>query len=203
MLCIAQTLYGAAKNADGTSSTQEMTYAAMPAGYEIAPDDISGIARYVIAPYNWDIYRVCTRDTCYGTRYYGEDAGSVKDSARKWETNGAGAYRIKSGEANWYRLLIRKACAPDSAARPPPSPPSPGPLTAPITCLSDATHVTFVGYTYKVRSHAASLEDVRAPAHCPGHALNMPLDGGRVCCASRRRSMAPRRMRMVPPARRR
>ena len=110
VLCVAQTLYAAAKDASGTSSAQEKTYAQMPAGYEIAPSDDAGIAMHVIAPYRWDVYRLCTLDKCYATLYYGSSAGTVKDSTGKWETNGAGEYRIGSLHNDWYRLLIRSPC---------------------------------------------------------------------------------------------
>ena len=99
-----RTLLEADVNGNGKSSSAEQTYTTMPAGFEVAPDD-QDIVDNVIAPYYWDVWRLCTESKAWATKHYGTSAGIVKNSTTMWETNGD-EYRIISG-SSYYRLLIR------------------------------------------------------------------------------------------------
>ena len=83
----------------------EQTAAPMPDGFEVAPDS-EDIVQNVIAPYYWDIWRLCTENKCWATKNYGASAGVVKDNLRNWEQVENGDYRVKPGN-DYYRLLIR------------------------------------------------------------------------------------------------
>ena len=104
---IYRTLLDADVNGNGKSTSAEQTYTTMPAGYSVAPDD-QDIVDNVIAPYKWDVWRLCTESKAWGTLHYeayNNTAGGLKNSTKMWEKNG-GDYRIISG-SSYYRLLIR------------------------------------------------------------------------------------------------
>ena len=104
---IYRTLLGADVNGTGQSSGAEQTYTSMPEGFEVAPDN-QDIVDNVIAPYKWDIWRICTESKAWGTLHYeayNNTAGGLKNSTKMWEKNG-NDYRIISG-SSYYRLLIR------------------------------------------------------------------------------------------------
>ena len=100
-----RTLLDADVNGTGQSSSAEQTYTTMPAGFAVAPDN-QDIVDNVIAPYYWDVWRLCTESKAWATKHYVLNAGMMKDSTTMWETNGY-EYRIKPGSSSWYRLLIR------------------------------------------------------------------------------------------------
>ena len=101
-----QTLLEADVNGADRYNDAEQTYTPMPAGFSVAPDD-QDIVDNVIAPYYWDVWRLCTESKAWAAKHYGTNAGMLKDSKKKWESNG-NVYRIIPGDP-WYRLLIRAA----------------------------------------------------------------------------------------------
>ncbi|MDB4618806.1 VCBS domain-containing protein, partial [bacterium] len=102
---VYRTLLGADINGRTQYGITEQTAAPMPDGFEVAPDS-EDIVQNVIAPYYWDIWRLCTENKCWATKNYGASAGVVKDNLRNWEQIENGDYRVKAGN-NYYRLLIR------------------------------------------------------------------------------------------------
>ena len=102
---VYRTLLGANVNGTTQYGTTEQTATPMPTGFAVAPDS-DDIVQNVIAPYYWDIWRLCTENKCWATKHYGASAGVVKDNLRNWEQVENGDYRVKAGN-NYYRLLIR------------------------------------------------------------------------------------------------
>ena len=102
---VYRTLLGADINGRTQYGITEQTAAPMPDGFEVAPDS-EDIVQNVIAPYYWDIWRLCTENKCWATKNYGASAGVVKDNLRNWEQVENGDYRVKPGN-DYYRLLIR------------------------------------------------------------------------------------------------
>lgn len=88
---------------------------AMPAGYDVVPDDASVVAD-VIAQHTWDAWRICTQTKCWGGAHYAPwgEAGADKTDggilSPNWETDGDGQFRIIPGTPDWARLLIRTLC---------------------------------------------------------------------------------------------
>ncbi|MGB2455819.1 MAG: hypothetical protein ACPIG7_14595, partial [Akkermansiaceae bacterium] len=102
---VYRTLLGANVNGTTQYGNTEQTATPMPTGFAVAPDS-DDIVQNVIAPYYWDIWRLCTENKCWATKHYGANAGVVKDNLRNWEQVENGDYRVKAGN-NYYRLLIR------------------------------------------------------------------------------------------------
>ena len=109
---IYRTLYGARVEGDTPTSCEETTYLQMPENYTIAPDEVSIVA-HVIAAHRWDVYRVCLRTGCYGTKQSeaSGEAGELLNSGQFWETD-EGKYRVKEACAgeSYHRLLLRQPC---------------------------------------------------------------------------------------------
>jgi len=66
----------------------------------LLPGKVSDIAQYVIAPYKWDVWRLCTAYKCYAGKHYGGSAHK-KNDGQLWETDGVGNYRIQATQSNW------------------------------------------------------------------------------------------------------
>ncbi|MDE0862083.1 MAG: hypothetical protein OSA93_18150, partial [Akkermansiaceae bacterium] len=81
---VYRTLLGANVNGTTQYGTTEQTATPMPTGFAVAPDS-DDIVQNVIAPYYWDIWRLCTENKCWATKHYGASAGIVKDNLRNWE----------------------------------------------------------------------------------------------------------------------
>ena len=92
------------------STSVEKEWLPIPAGYQIAPnsDASNSVGPNVIGMYPWNAYRICTDSECYGGAYY-STAGTVRDTSRRWESNGTHA-RILPSASSWYRVLLRIEC---------------------------------------------------------------------------------------------
>ena len=113
---VYQTLAGAPVDGTVQYTTEEQTYMAMPAGYDVAPDDASVVAD-VIATHTWDAWRLCTQTRTWLGLHYGLGPGKAGSDGTSggvlepnWETDGQGQYRIIPGTPDWTRLLIRAQC---------------------------------------------------------------------------------------------
>ena len=77
-----RTLHGAPKDGSQAYTSEGQVWGPMPEGFEVSPDsatDSSDIAQYVIAPYKWDVWRLCTASKCYAGRHYGGSAHKKND----------------------------------------------------------------------------------------------------------------------------
>ena len=59
-----RTLHGAPKDGTQSSTSDGQVWGAMPEGFSVSPNSAThsgDIAKYVIAPYRWDVWRLCTK----------------------------------------------------------------------------------------------------------------------------------------------
>lgn len=162
--CKYRTLLEAYVNGAGRYSSAEQTYTPMPVGYSVAPDD-QDIVDNVIAPYYWDVWRLCTESKAWGTKHYGVpsynmSAGIEKDSVKKWENNG-NDYRIIPGR-DYYRLLIRAV------------------TTTTTTTTSTTTAIITTTTTSTTTTSTTTTTTTTVTAACPRHCGN--TGGGCTLC---------------------
>ena len=112
-----RTLAGAAldDSSNGPNPNPEHSLMDMPLGFEVSPDDqgSNGILLNVIGAHRFGCKRMCTFNTCYKGKAYGNGEDDPESEGRQWTESG-GQYRIaytgSYGNFYKYRLLLRKAC---------------------------------------------------------------------------------------------